>query len=281
VRSRGSWPARLDGHRIGADRGIEGGDRADAGGAERLEYERLVRLESCEGGGLLPGGQHEHRQAMERRREIAQGGPHDGGRAVGVVDHDQRAPPRLARPGDRRQRRLRGTGAGRVEDRRVRAVRLACNLRGQTRLPIPYAPAMVTSAPAPAAARCQRARSPRSSRSRPISGDDADASSSCGSSAAAGSTSSEGSWRRIASCRRRSSGEGSTPISSTSVRLACRYASSASAWRPDRYRTSMRCPCNRSRNGFAASSASISPFRLRVTIAAPQSAASTLRSRQT
>ena len=143
---------RLDGHRLRAGRGVEGGDRPDAGGVERLEHERLVRLQSCECGGLLPGGQHEHRQATERRREIAQRRAHHGGRAVGIVDHDQRRPPRLARPGDRRQRRLRGTGPGRVEDRRVLAMRLAGDLRGQTRL----------AHPVRAGDRHQRARTGRS-----------------------------------------------------------------------------------------------------------------------
>ncbi len=128
---------RLDGHRLRVGRGITGGDRPDAGGVERLEHERLIRLQSCECGGLLPRGQHEHRQATERRREIAQRRPHHGGRAVGIVDHDQHRPPRLARPGDRRQRSLRRTAPGGVNESRGLEMRLARNLRGQTRLAHP------------------------------------------------------------------------------------------------------------------------------------------------
>src|SRR6186997_2291890 len=55
--------------------------------------------------------------------------------------------------------------------------------------------------------------------------------------------------RRLSSC---SSGEGSIPSSSTSVRRALRYASSASAWRPDRYSASISCPRGRSRSGCSA-----------------------------
>ena len=70
--------------------------------------------------------------------------------------------------------------------------------------------------------------------------------------------SSFGSCSSIASWRRRSSGPGSTPICSTSTSRAARYAASASAWRPERYSASIRCACNRSCRGCAATSASSS-----------------------
>ena len=60
---------------------------------------------------------------------------------------------------------------------------------------------------------------------------------------------SSGSWRRIRSCSSRSSALGSTPMSSTSRRRAATKASSASAWRPDRYSASIRWACRRSRSG--------------------------------
>ena len=54
--------------------------------------------------------------------------------------------------------------------------------------------------------------------------------------------SSAGSWRRMSPSRRWSSGPGSIPSSSTSTCRASRYAASASAWRPARYRASIELP---------------------------------------
>ena len=71
--------------------------------------------------------------------------------------------------------------------------------------------------------------------------------------------SSAGSCARIArssSCRAR---PGSSPSPSSSSRRASRYASSASTWRPQRYRASINCPRTRSRNGCSATSPSSSP----------------------
>ena len=68
-----------------------------------------------------------------------------------------------------------------------------------------------------------------------------------------------GSWRSIASLRPRSSGPGSSPTSSSRTRRACRNASNASAWRPQRYIASIRWPCSRSRNGYVRTRSSSSP----------------------
>ena len=75
------------------------------------------------------------------------------------------------------------------------------------------------------------------------------------------SPSSSGSWARIIASSRRSSGPGSSPSSSTSSRRPSRIVSSASAWRPARYRASISCPRRRSRSGFSDTSARSSPTR--------------------
>ena len=80
--------------------------------------------------------------------------------------------------------------------------------------PIPGGPVISTSSPRPPAARSQRASSQSSSAVRPRIAGRAAAASSSGSSAGCGV--SRGSCRRIASCRSRSSGPGSTPSSPTS-----------------------------------------------------------------
>ena len=61
---------------------------------------------------------------------------------------------------------------------------------------------------------------------------------SCARAAASGSSSSA-SWRRIAASRSRNAAPGSMPSSSDQTRRVSRYSSSASTWRPDRYRASI------------------------------------------
>ena len=68
-----------------------------------------------------------------------------------------------------------------------------------------------------------------------------------------------GSCWRICCSRRANAGLGSIPSSSPSRRRSAPNDRKASACRPDRYSASMRCPQKRSRNGWAAHSASRSP----------------------
>ena len=61
------------GHQVGdrdlaAGRGVQGGDRPHAVGVERLERERLARLEPRERGGLEPGRERERRAAARSSR---------------------------------------------------------------------------------------------------------------------------------------------------------------------------------------------------------------------
>ena len=127
-----------------------------------------------------------------------------------------RGPPRrTARVGRARCRRRtapRRRGGGRRRPARRRSA--SCRSRAP--------PAIATIAPAPGPRRSQRSRSAASSASRP---DERRARSAGRARAAArrgAGGSSAGSWRRIASCRSRSSGPGSTPISSTSTWRASR-----------------------------------------------------------
>ena len=48
---------------------VEGGDRPHAFGVERIEHDRLLRLEPCQRSRLQPGREHEDGSAAERRRE--------------------------------------------------------------------------------------------------------------------------------------------------------------------------------------------------------------------
>ena len=64
-----------------------------------------------------------------------------------------------------------------------------------------------------------------------------------------GGRSSERSWRRISCCISRSSRPGTSPRSLLNISRASWKASSASAWRPERYRASICCPRKRSRSG--------------------------------
>ena len=73
--------------------------------------------------------------------------------------------------------------------------------------------------------------------------------------------SSRGSCRRIPRSSSCSSGPGSSPSSSVSSLRVSRYASSASVWRPERYRASMSWARRRSRTGCRRTSASTSGTR--------------------
>ncbi|HET8949138.1 MAG TPA: hypothetical protein VFN44_01470, partial [Solirubrobacteraceae bacterium] len=56
-----------------------------------------MRLEPRERRSLQPCSKHQDRNAAELGDELAQRGAHLGGRAVGVVDHDESARPCRAR----------------------------------------------------------------------------------------------------------------------------------------------------------------------------------------
>ncbi len=107
----------------------------------------------------------------------------------------------------------------------------------------------------PGRRRGRRAASP-SSRSRPMKGLPPSSSTRT---RAIGGGSSEGSWLRMANSRSRSSRLGSSPSSSRSGPAAAARASSASAWRPDRYRARASLACSPSRNGCSAASVRSSP----------------------
>ena len=64
------------------------------------------RGSSRRAGGLLAGGERPGRAARRGRRELAQRGMHLGGRAVEVVEHQQRRPPCAVRTRDRGERRF-------------------------------------------------------------------------------------------------------------------------------------------------------------------------------
>ena len=128
-----------------------------------------------EGGrALLVSVQHEEEGGVARFRPEGGRGLDEGGRSiVGVVEDEQRRQLALLRVADRLERRVGGSRAPGVEDRRPGALNLGGELGGKTRLkeaycaadePNPAAPA--TRAP-PLSASAQRLRSQRSSRSRP------------------------------------------------------------------------------------------------------------------
>ena len=165
-----------------------------------------------------PGGEHEHRHAT-RASSVAQRGA-DVERARG-----RRRRARAASAGARRARARSPPARPPAVPCRPRRARSAPSpwasraSSAATRvLPIPYAPTSVTSAPAPAAARRQRARSRRSSSSRPISGGAAArvelARAARRRPARRPARGPGAGSRRAGGC---SSGRGSTPISSTSV----------------------------------------------------------------
>jgi hypothetical protein len=84
---------RLDGNRRDAvGRSVQPGDPSHRVRVERLKRDRVVRVEPRERGRLLAGGHHQQRQCPERTAELAQRGPHLGGRAIGIVEHQQHGP---------------------------------------------------------------------------------------------------------------------------------------------------------------------------------------------
>ena len=128
----------LDRHQVGpAGGGVEACDRPNGVGAERLERDRVARLEPGERRRLLPGGQDEHGQATERRRERPQVGAQIGRHAIGAVDHDQRRPPSGACARDRHRHAFRRSRTGGVDHRRALTVGLARQLGGEPGLAHP------------------------------------------------------------------------------------------------------------------------------------------------
>ena len=92
-----------------AGRGVEAGDQPHGLGVERLEDDRVAAARAARarpppGRWRAPGPG----VAASARRELAQRGAHSARRAVGVVEHQQRRPPGVARPRDRGERGLRG-----------------------------------------------------------------------------------------------------------------------------------------------------------------------------
>ena len=166
--------------------------------------------------GLLAGDHDERSGAVEGRAELARSGANLGRRAVGVVENQQRRPPRSP-PARSPPAPPRAVPSRPHRARRPLAMGVVRERRSQARLAHPVAADDATARRRARGAppRAQRASSPSRPAAAPrprleLARQDG----------ASGATSSEASWRRIASCSRRSSGPGSTPICSTSMRRA-------------------------------------------------------------
>ena len=139
-----------------------------------------------EGGrALLVSVQHEEDGGVARFRPEGGRGLDEGGRSiVGVVEDEQRRQLALLRVADRLERRVGGSRAPGVEDRRPGALNLGAELGGKTRLADavwaadersssaliarPWSTASTSATrERPLSASAQRLRSQRSSRSRP------------------------------------------------------------------------------------------------------------------
>ena len=203
--------------RNGVARRVAGRDVAHGVGAERPQRESDVGAGRGQTLVTLGNRQPEHRRARQLARQLSDRGERGVAR-VGVVHDEQRGTRRLPRAPRRCDH-----ASGRSQPEAYRTApparwTSAASSAASRVLPMPTGPLTTTSSPAPARARSQRAPSHASSRSRPTSATAAPARSSSGSPSV--SSSSAASWRRIASCNSRSSGPGSTPISSTSNRRA-------------------------------------------------------------
>jgi hypothetical protein len=131
---------RVNGYRIGvAGRGVQARDQPHGLRVEWLERDRVSRLEPRQPRRLLTRGEDEDRQRVELADELAQRAVHLGGCAVGVVEDEQRRPPRIERPCDRGERRFGRSGSGRVEHARRFAVGVAGDRRSHAGLahPVP------------------------------------------------------------------------------------------------------------------------------------------------
>ena len=129
---------------------------------------------------------------------------------LGVVEHQQRRSVARARPRRRSPDAVGDFATAGVEDRDALAPTSAASSATSRVLPIPDGPQTITQttrprAPAPSACAASeaRARARRAAASRPRAA--------TGSSTIGGGASRRGSWARICSCRRFSSGPGSTP----------------------------------------------------------------------
>ena len=215
---RGTPPLAPSSHSRGGRRppasgDVAGGDRAHRGRPRRSRsrtsttpgrVRRAPRRRSrWRARARAAGRSRTARQQLGRRRSASSTTTSSGRRA-------------LAAPGEHVVDRARGSGAGRVEHARHRAVDLDGQLGREAALADPVRagerdePRRARAAPRPSAS-----RSHAELGSRPTSGGAVAASSSCGSSPRRREIE-RGSWRRIASCSGASSGPGSTPSSSAS-----------------------------------------------------------------
>ena len=152
----------------------------------------------------------------------------------------------------RSQRRIRGADATSTSDRTSRL------------FPIPASPTTETTAGRPPSTPTNKSVNWLSSRRRPTSGISPGADwcasltgrtgSSCGTRLTI-----SGSWRSIASSKRRRPGPGSAPSSSASCARTCRRAANASACRPAAANATAWTARNVSRKGCARTSGSSSP----------------------
>ena len=132
-RARLEQPLRRDVRRRAARR-VAGGDLAHRLGVDRAELEHAGRLHGRERGGRLGGGDDEHGDVGEPRRDAGELGADPFAGAVGVVEDEQRGLGRLARAAQRDEHRVGRAVAAGVQDRDAGAVHRARELGREPRL---------------------------------------------------------------------------------------------------------------------------------------------------
>ena len=169
---------------------------------------------------VVAADEHDQQRARAGRGDQLNGIARDArGRPIKVVDHEQPCPRGSPCPRERGG----GISFGRLGPNVDDSGPCPCSSRASSAtsrvLPTPRAPVTSSAPPRPSRTSRHAARSRSSSARRPASVGEPCVSST-GSSLAG--SSSAGSWRRIDSCSRRSSGPGSTPTCSTSAARAAR-----------------------------------------------------------